>query len=387
MEKKNIAIVITRLDLGGAQQVAIYLAQNIDRKKYNVHLICGRGGYLDEEAKKIKDLKLAFLDELIHPVDLFFDVIAYLRLISYFEKNRIDIVHTHSSKAGLLGRLAAATAGNKPKIVHTVHGFPFHEYQNPAARLVYVLLERFAGLFTDKLIAVGSDVAAYGLKNGVGTQEKYKTIRAGIDLRKFKAGAAEKKAGRALIEKYGLKAGRFTVVMIGNLKKQKNPMAFAAIAEKACKKEDDIQFVFAGDGPMMENVRDFLVKRGVSGRVKFIGWSNEPEKLLAAADLYLLTSLWEGLACTLVQAAAEGKPVIASDIDGNREFINLTGCGELYAASDTESAAGKILAVKTGKLKFRNKKAALKQFDLKYMLKEHGLLYAGLHSTGQEPLK
>jgi glycosyltransferase involved in cell wall biosynthesis len=381
MEKKNIAIVITRLDLGGAQQVALYLAKNLSRKKFNVHLICGRGGYLDEEAKKIKDLNLFFLEELIHPVNLIYDAAAYIRLIMYFEKNRIDIVHTHSSKAGLLGRLAAATAGNKPFIVHTIHGFPFHEFQNPVMHFAYLLLERLAGYFSGKLIAVGADVAAYGLKKGVGKHEKYVIIRAGIDLQKFKTTPARKKAGLELLQKHGLKGKTFIVAMIGNLKKQKNPMAFVEIAKKVVQKENDTGFVFAGDGPLMENVREALTRKKLNDSVKFIGWCDEPENLLAAADLYLLTSLWEGLPCTLVQAAVAGKPVIASDIDGNREFTNLTGCGALFTPHDSNVAAEKIIEVRQKKLKFRVNRASLRQFDLKYMLVEHEALYAGIPVT------
>jgi glycosyltransferase involved in cell wall biosynthesis len=383
MEKKNVAIVITRLDLGGAQQVALYLAKNLSRKKFNVHLICGRGGYLDEEAKKIKDLNLFFLEELIHPVNLIYDAAAYIRLIMYFEKNKIDIVHTHSSKAGLLGRLAAATAGNKPFIVHTIHGFPFHEFQNPIAHFTYLLLERFAGYFSGKLIAVGADVAAYGLKKGVGRHEKYVIIRAGIDLKKFKTTPARKKAGVELLKKHGLKGKFFTVAMIGNLKKQKNPTAFVEIAKKVLGKEKDIGFIFAGDGPLMENVRETLAGKKLSDSVKFIGWCDEPEDLLAASDLYLLTSLWEGLPCTLVQAAAAGKPVIASDIDGNREFISLTGCGALFSPRDSNEAAEKIIAVRLKKLKFKVNRAALRQFDLKFMLGEHERLYDGVSAPGR----
>jgi glycosyltransferase involved in cell wall biosynthesis len=386
MEKKNIAIVITRLDLGGAQQVALYLAENLDRKKYNVHLICGKGGYLDEAAKKIKDLNLFFLDELIHPINIVFDIAAYVRLISYFEKNKIDIVHTHSSKAGLLGRLAAATAGNKPLIAHTIHGFPFHKYQNPAMHMAYILLERFAALFTDKLVAVGADTAQYGLKNGVGIHEKYAIIRAAVDLEKFRSAGFNGKTAARFLKSRGLKSGVFTVAMIGNLKKQKNPMAFVKIAKSALAKEPDMQFIFAGDGPLREDVEVAVIKNKLQGKVIFIGWCNEPETLLAASDAYLLTSLWEGLPCTLVQAASAGLPAVASYIDGNKEFVNLTGCGVLFEPFDYSGAAEKLIDIKGKKLKFRYDKNILKQFGFKLMLAQYDALFTGMAAAGHKKI-
>lgn len=370
--KKNIAIVITRLDLGGAQKVALELASGLDKKKFNVHLICGPGGRLDDEAKKIAGINLVFMDELIHPIHLILDFAAYIKLVSYFKKNNIEIVHTHSSKAGLLGRLAAATADNKPVIFHTVHGFPFHEYQNKAAHLMYVMLERFAGIFTKKFIAVGADVTEYGIKNRVGTREKYAVIRAAVDVGLFKNARADRKK---YLEGLGLNPRVFTIGMIGNLKKQKNPMGFIKTAALALKKNGNLQFVFAGGGPLRENAVELIDKYKIGDRVKLLGWINEPEKFLKCIDVFLLTSLWEGLPCTLVQAAAAGVRVIAGNISGNAEFVNLTGAGELYPPLDYAAAAEAVLRASNGKPGKKIRAFALKEFDVKYMVKEHEKLY------------
>lgn len=370
--KKNIAIIITKLELGGAQKVVLALAAGLDKKKFNVHLLCGPEGRLDIEANKIKNIKLVYIEELIAPIKLVSDLVAYLKIISYLEKNKIDIVHTHSSKAGFLGRLAAIAAKNKPVIVHTVHGFPFHEYQNPIVHLLYVLLERLVGGFTKKLIAVGSEVVEYGLKNGVENKEKYAVIRAAIDIASFKNAKVDKKK---YLEKFGLKAGVFTVGMIGNMKKQKNPFGFIEIARLVIEKNSNVQFVFAGDGPLMGEMQKKIIKYKLENKIKLVGWINEPEKFLKSIDIFLLASLWEGLPCTLIQAAAAGVPAIASAIGGNREFIKLASSGILYSPFDYISAAEMLLKASESKLKIHIKESVLKDFDLKYMVKQHEILY------------
>jgi glycosyltransferase involved in cell wall biosynthesis len=227
--KKNIAIIITRLDLGGAQKIALYLAEKLDKQKFNVHLIAGSGGYLDKYAMQLtkKGVRVNLWTEIRHPINVFFDVIAIFKLRAYFIKNKIDIVHTHSSKAGILGRMAAFTAGTK-KVVHTIHGFPFHEYQNPFIHYVYVLIEKIFANITNKLVAVGRDVMEYGFSKGVGNRDKYVIIRPGIDVDLFKNAKVDR---RKYLKKYGLNPCLFTVGMVGNLKKQKNPHGFVKIAK------------------------------------------------------------------------------------------------------------------------------------------------------------
>ncbi len=397
MIKKNIAIVITRLDLGGAQKVALYLAENLDRKKYNVHLIAGKGGKLDEEVLgfkfedkaqnsshlKTSNLKLTvnLWEELVHPISPILDFLAVIKLISYFEKNKIDIVHTHSSKAGLLGRVAAHYA-DVPKIVHTVHGFPFHEYQNPIMHFIYVMLEKIAAKITTKLVSVGNDVTGYGLKKSVGTAEQYVMIRAAVDLKAFGGRRSEfgvKGKGRAkFLGQYGLAPDKFTVGMIGNLKKQKNPSGFIKVAAEAIKLDPDLQFIFAGGGDGMEDLVEMTRHYDIHDKVKFIGWVEKPEIFMASIDLFLLTSLWEGLPCTLAQAFAAGKPVVASDIGGNREFVEKFSAGWLYPPFDYKTAAREIFEAKRKMIKYEPRKKGFDEFELKDMLKKYERLFAGL---------
>ncbi len=166
---------------------------------------------------------------------------------------------------------------------------------------------------------------------------------------------------------------------MGNLKKQKNPLEFVEIAKQVNDVDSLVQFVFAGDGPLREKVEKKIKAYGLEKRVVFPGWIDEPEKLVAALDVFLLTSLWEGLPCTLAQAAAAKKPCVATNIGGNKEILTDMSTGALYTPGDYKQAAEKIILFKNmerNEAKY-DKKAEniLKEFDVKYMLKQHEELY------------
>ena len=280
--KKRIAIVITKLELGGAQQIALFLAENLDRKKFEVFLIAGTGGYLDKKVSK--KIKLNLWEDLTAPISPIKDIKTLFKMKQFFIDNKIDIVHTHSSKAGIIGRLAAKLAGVK-NIVHTVHGFSFHEYQNPVIHAMYVMLEKLAAGWTNTLVAVGNDVIKCGLKKGVGKKEQYKMIRAGIDIAQFRG---KGKGGKNKLKNYGLNPKTFTVGMIGNLKKQKNPVAFVEIARQTISRDSNVQFVFAGDGPMRKQVEDRLRVYNIENQVKFVGWIDKPEEFLHSLNIIIV---------------------------------------------------------------------------------------------------
>jgi glycosyltransferase involved in cell wall biosynthesis len=373
MEKK-IAIIITKLELGGAQQTALYLAEHLDRDKYEVHLISGAGGYLEDYAKKIPDLNLFHMESFKHPVRPFYDLATFMRLKRYLKEKKIDLVHTHSSKAGFLGRLAASAA-RVPIIVHTAHGFPFHEYQNPVAHRIFIMLEKVAAKRTDTLIAVGYDVMEYGISKNVGNHDLYKVIHAGVDLEKFKMPGTPREM---YLTRNGLNSTTFTVGMIGNLKKQKNPFEFVEIANRVLEQDQAVQFIFGGDGPLREVVQERLAVYGIESKVKFLGWIDTPEDFLHSIDLFLLTSLWEGLPCTLPQAFIAGKPCIATDIMGNREVLARARAGYLYRPGDVDSAARIILNMKNGEEKKHiplDQGLELEEFDFEHVLAEHEWLY------------
>src|SRR5262245_12138047 len=189
MNRIRIVHVITKLELGGAQGNTLYTVSHLDRSKFDVHLITGKGGMLDIEASALPDVTVNFCDDLIREVRPWADLKAYSHLKTRFDELRPDIVHTHSSNAGTLGRRAAADAGI-PAIVHTYHGFGFHVFQNPAAFRAYVAAERAACRRTHHLVFVSRDnwrfAESLHLTNGC----KASMIRSGIPVKESRAAAA-----------------------------------------------------------------------------------------------------------------------------------------------------------------------------------------------------
>jgi len=373
--KKKIALIITKLELGGAQQTALYLSSNLDRNKYEVYLIAGIGGYYDEYARSIPDLNLHLMESFKHPIRPLPDLKAFRGIKNILVENNIDLVHTHSSKAGFMGRMAAH-AVRVPIIVHTAHGFSFHEYQNPITHRLYVLLERFVAKRSSALVAGGNDVLEYGLHKKIGSEEMYSVIYAGVDLESFHKATPNRDE---YLKTFWLKGSVFTVGMVGNLKKQKNPLEFVEIAKQVLNTDRDVQFIFAGDGPLQKKVDKKLHKYGLEEKVKFVGWIDNPQNFINCIDVFLLTSLWEGLPCTLSQAIASGKTCVATYIGGNKEILNEVNTGFLYEPGEIEKAADIIQTIKNTNLKEptveKNKETYLKKFDFQTILNQHERLY------------
>ncbi|MBL7081157.1 MAG: glycosyltransferase [Candidatus Omnitrophica bacterium] len=186
MQKINLLYVITKLELGGAQKQLLKLIIHLDKRRYNLSLITARDGVLIKDALSIKDLRLIRSRFLERPINPLRDLIALGQIYRFIKRNKIDIVHTHSSKAGILGRWAASFAGTKI-IVHTIHGWSFNEYQNYLWRRIAICFEKITALITDQLIVVSSSDLQKGLKNHIGNKDKYKLIRYGIDYKKYTA--------------------------------------------------------------------------------------------------------------------------------------------------------------------------------------------------------
>ena len=372
----KVAHIITRLDLGGAQQNTLYCCEHHDRKKYEVILICGEGGRLDEGARWIKDCRKYFLSELKHPLSPFWDLLALRRLTEILKLEQVDIVHTHSSKAGILGRFAAKRAG-VPLILHTIHGWGFYPGQFPPLKWFYQALERWAAGFTKTLIAVSEENKQAGLKARIGTPGQYEVIHSGVDPKRYALDGAAASQAR---EKFKTR-NRPTVLVLSNFKKQKSPLDVVAVAEALAPQIPNVLFLWAGDGPLMGEVEKRLEAGNLKGHFDLLGWRDEIGELLAASDVLLLTSIYEGLPRVVLQAMAAGKPVVATAVSGTPEAVEEGVTGFLSAPHDAAGMAeslrrilaGPKLALKLG----RAGKARLKgTFQIGPMLKAIEKVYA-----------
>jgi glycosyltransferase involved in cell wall biosynthesis len=321
---------ITRLIVGGAQETAIYTAAGLG-PEYSSLLVTGpqtgAEGELHTEAARLGVPPLV-LTPVVRQISLIKDVRALVALWRLFRRERPDIVHTHSSKAGILGRLAARLA-RVPVIVHTVHGWPFHTETGRLDRGIYMWLERRMARFTDRLIAVSAKDIESGVAARIGDRARYTMVPNGVELSELLA------VERTLpsLENVRVIGG------IMRLVPQKDPQTFVRAAALVASRLPDTRFEIAGGGPLKDELERLAGELGLNGNFEFLGIRRDLTDLLASFDIFVATSLWEGLPRAVVEAMASGLPVIAADVGGVSEVIKDGYTGWLVPPGDPAAIA------------------------------------------------
>lgn len=330
--------------LSGVQRVMLDIFHQIDKNKYDITIICKEEGQLTKflGQQKIKFITLPHLDNKINPLT---DLKVAFALFKILKHGKFHLVHTHSTKPGFIGRLAAKLAG-VPVIIHHVHGFGFHEFSNRLSAAFLSLLETAAALISDKVIFVNNEERRWALEKGVVSPEKAITIYNGVDLEKFNTvnnNEFLRKQSQKLLGIDSNDADCQVVGFIGRLWEQKDPQTAVEVARILIKTYDlkNLIFLIIGDGYLREKMEETADMYGIDGNVRFLGWRDDIDKIYPALDVVLLPSLWEGLPCTALEAMACGVPVVASDIKGNREvvvqyetgFLIPPKCAHLFASA------------------------------------------------------
>ncbi len=344
MKRLKVIHLITRLDFGGAQQNTLWTARNLNPEKYEAVLACGKGGELDNEAQENSEkgfYRIVFFSFLRREVSPFADLAALFSLWLFFKKEKPDIVHTHSSKAGILGRLAAWAAGIKV-VVHTYHGFGFNDFQNSVVKKIYVFLERLCAGLSRALIFVSRSNWNYALKNGIGPESKFHLIRSGVDLSRFPASVSDPEIKK---REMGFETNAPLVLSIGNLKPQKNPLDFVLMASKVLREIPRAQFLFIGEGPLRDAVEEKARELGVFERMRFPGWRKDAAEWISISDVFVLTSLWEGLPRSLVEAMKSGAPSAVYATDGISDLIKDDENGFCVPQGDVSLLAARVIAL------------------------------------------
>ena len=337
-QRRKVCHVITRLILGGAQENTLYTVELLEASgRYDVTLVTGPAigpeGSLLERAQRgsFKTIVLPQMRRAIHPGR---DLSTYRALKSLFRRERYDIVHTHSSKAGIIARMAASKAG-VPVVVHTIHGLPFHPYQPRFTRRFYVALERMAARRSDRIISVADAMTAQAVAAGVASQEKFTTIYSGMDLGLFLDAGPERDAVR---EKLGFGPDDIVVGKIARLFELKGHEYVFEAFRRLADRFPTLKLMLAHDGILRGEFERELERSGLLDRTVFTGIvpPDEIPGLIAAMDVLVHASLREGLARTLPQALAVGRPVVSFDVDGAREVVLDDKTGYLVAAKDVD---------------------------------------------------
>jgi glycosyltransferase involved in cell wall biosynthesis len=325
MLKTNLLFVITKLELGGAQKNVLDLAARLDREKFNIFIFTARDGLLMQEARAIPGVCVTASRFLDRPLNPFKDFLALFELAAFIRRNRISVVHTHSSKGGIIGRWAAALAGVRA-VCHTVHGWSFHDHQPLPAYRLCVLAERFVAASTRRFIVVSERDLKRGLDNGISVSGRYALVRYGIERGSF---SGARPGGRG-----------FPVIgTIACLKPQKAPLDFVRLAALVHRDFPDARFVLAGDGALRDRVMRRVREEGLEGSFTLSGWRRDIPGFLASLDVFCLTSLWEGLPIAVIEAMASSLPVVCTDTGGVRELIRDGANGFIVAPGDIEGMA------------------------------------------------
>ena len=345
---RPILHVVTNLELGGAQISVSEICMRLRARGLDMHLAySSRGGRVrDGHAilrRRIERSGVALHDlaAMRHAIDPVADVASAAQIYALIRRLRPSIVHTHMSKAGILGRLVAARAG-VPHVLHTVRGWSFYAARSRIAGRLAVAAERLAARHTTLAFAVSHSLARDGARRGVVVGDGYRIVRSGIDVARFAGAAREREVLRGAL---GI-AGRAAVIgFVSAFTPAKGALDVPAVVREVAGHRGDAVLVVAGDGPLRAQFAAACRRAAIADRVRDAGQEPDLHRVMATLDVLLIASRWEGVPRVAVEALAAGVPVVATDVGGIREVIEPGISGQVVPAGDVRALARAIVAV------------------------------------------
>ncbi len=339
MLRKKILHIITRLDAGGSATNTIETVARLDKTKYEVFLISGRTYDPDGNiARELKDREIdyVFIDDLRRDISLWRDIKAFVQLYRIIAIGNYDLVHTHSSKAGILGRWAAWLAGVK-HIIHTPHGHIFYGYFNRVVTSFFILLERVTALITEKIVCLTNIGASDHIRFKIADKQKFVTIYSGIDINLFR------QACPADIDKVkeglGIAPGDFVFGTVTRLEPVKGNRFLISAFASILNEFQDLKLLIIGDGSQRSVLEKQCQEFGISEHVIFAGIREDVPSLFYIMDVFVLPSINEGMGRAIIEAMVCGRPVIASATGGIPELVRDGIDGVLVPPADVQRLA------------------------------------------------
>mgnify|MGYP000116554539 CR=1 FL=1 len=368
--------IIARMNVGGPAVIVAELMRSLDSSKFEQVLITGycdetEADYLDEVATDIKATRIAGLGRSVSPIS---DLKAFIGLVGTIRKFNPDVIHTHTAKAGVLGRLASIIAGRSATRIHTFHGHLLHGYFSGWKVKLVIAIEKFLAGKTDYLIAIGNEVKNDLLEVGVGKASQYSVFFPGLP--------EPKSADKASLRKeFELDPAAIYCTFVGRLTQIKRPDRLLDIAAQMVQRGESVNFLVAGEGELFDQCKERARTENLP--VTFLGWRKDIDDLFAASDIAILTSDNEGIPLTLIQAAQAALPIVATDVGSISDIVVHEVNGYLV---DTEPAAladalqklaiDPVLREIMGKA---GRERATRYFSLEKMCADHTELYQLLH--------
>ena len=350
MRKIKVVHIITRFDQGGSAENTFLTIRGLDRDRYDVTLVRGLSleSNMNGAEQKVVDERLAELSrcgvkvvtvpELVRRVDPLRDIKALVSIVGIIRQERPIIVHTHTSKAGLLGRLAAFLC-RVPVIIHTPHGHVFWGYFTSWKTRFFIFLERVFALLTDRIITLTNQEKKDHIDVRIGREDQFRTIHSGVELKKFSESGVD---SRSVRETLGIPNDALVVGTVGRLIPIKGSNFLLEAAGEVIKEKPETVFVFLGEGELQKLMEERALQLGIRDQIKFLGWRPDVASIMSTYDVFAFPSLNEGMGKALVEAMAMGKPVVASNVSGIRDLVVNGENGFLVPPAQPELLAKRI---------------------------------------------
>tara|TARA_B110000014_G_scaffold69300_1_gene47315 strand:+ start:102 stop:1244 length:1143 start_codon:yes stop_codon:yes gene_type:complete len=377
--KIKILHVITHLPIGGAQDNTLYTVELLDKEKYDISLCCNLEGALVERAKKIEAIKLFDIPFLCREVSPYRDIRAFLSLYKLFKEEDFTIIHTHSSKAGLLARLAAVL-NKTPIVIHTIHGFAFNDFMNGLKKNFFIYLEKLLAKWTDVLITVSNLNKKKIIDLNIAHENKIKNIYSGIDLSLF-----TNKRNDDFRKELNLENDHLLLGSVGRLSDQKDPITMIEAFGIISKPFPNAHLALVGDGELKGKILEKIDQLKLNGRIHLTGNKNNPWSVYHSMDLFIMSSIYEGLGRSITEALSCGVPVVCTDVEGVPEIVRDNITGILVPPKDANKLADGIIRtlndMETAKKMAEEGRRFVKDnFDVNKMVNDIDSLYNTLTS-------
>ena len=373
--KLRVLQVIASSQGGGAEHV-FHLVKGADKSRFDFTVLMSK----DNGNVKVRDLEALGVKVAVSNVFNTFSLRGFFKLRDFIEKEKFDIVHFHGTRAAMLGRMAAILTYHRPRIVYTIHGFHLIHYSNPLKRTPLLLVEKFLNHFTDVIICVSYLDKESIIRRKVAKEDEIKVIWNGIDIERFRKIKIDRCAKK---KEFNLPPDAFVLTMIGRLHPPKDHRTLLSAFRLVAPMLQNAHLLIVGAGPLRAELKRYTQSLGLNGRVRFTGFRRDIAEILAITDIFVLSTLWEGLPLVLLEAMASAKPTVASDVGGNREVIVNGKTGLLVPSRDPEALAQAIIKLAEDPQEAREmgEKGLLRvkeHFGLEAMVKKNTELYEGL---------
>ena len=356
--------------------------RGMDKSLYAVELAVAPGGPLIELVGE-HGMKVHTFKHFVQPLDPFKDLLALLDLYVFLRRKRYHVIHTHNSKAGFIGRVAGKWA-RVPVIVHTVHGFAFHDQEPPWRQALFRNLERLAAHWCDKMVFISQPLIDWAFKEGITKNSKVTRVYSGIELDHFHPVSAEEK--KRIRKKWGIRPRDPVIGMVSKLWEGKGHATLIQAFREIQKEMGEAKLVIVGEGYLYKDLVAMVDRLGLKGSVLFTGFQRDVAEIIATFDVAVLPSFFEGMGRVLLEAMAMEKPVVASRVggipdlveDGVNGFLVNPGKIQELSAGLLRVLRDKKLARKLGK---QGRKKTTDRFSAEIMVQSIDAIYRELLSA------